>query len=54
MDRIFGTINGKWCIIFENRELHIKRTKWSDWKAVFIYEGDGIAGEIHRLQGKES
>ena len=29
-------------------------TKWSDWEAVFIYEGDGIAGEIHRLQGKES
>ncbi len=29
-------------------------TKWSDWEAVFIYEGDGIAGEVHRLQGKES
>ena len=29
-------------------------TKWSDWEAVFIYEGDSIAGEIHRLQGKES
>ena len=27
-------------------------TKWSDWEAVFIYEGDGIAGEIHRLQEK--
>lgn len=29
-------------------------TKWSDWEAVFTYEGDGIAGGIHRLQGKES
>lgn len=29
-------------------------TKWSDWEAVFTYEGDGIAGEIHRLQDKES
>ena len=28
--------------------------KWSDWEAVLIYEGDSIAGEIHRLQGKES
>ncbi len=27
-------------------------TKWSDWEAVFIYEGDSIAGEIHRLQEK--
>ncbi len=26
-------------------------TKWSDWEAVFIYEGDGITGEIRRLQG---
>lgn len=25
-------------------------TKWSDWEAVFIYEGDSIA--IHRLQEK--
>lgn len=29
-------------------------TKWSDWEAVFIYEGNCIAGEIYRLQGKES
>lgn len=29
-------------------------TKWSDWEAVFTYEGDAIAGEIHRLQGKEN
>ena len=29
-------------------------TKWSDWEAVFTYEGDAIAGEIHRLQGKET
>lgn len=29
-------------------------TKRSDWEAVFICEGDSIAGEIHRLQGKES
>lgn len=25
--------------------------KWSDWEAVFTYEGDDIAGEIHRLHG---
>ena len=29
-------------------------TKWSDWEAVFTYERDAIAGEIHRLQGKEN
>lgn len=26
--------------------------KWSDWEAVFTYEGNGIAGEIHKLQSR--
>lgn len=47
MDRIFGTINGKWCIIFENRELRIKRNIWccNSWlaegkvlKVSFLYD----------------
>lgn len=29
-------------------------TKWSDWETVLTYDGDGMAGEIHRLQGIES
>ena len=23
---------------------------WSDWEAVYVYEGDHISGEMHRLQ----
>lgn len=26
-------------------------TKWSNWEAVFVYDGNDITGEIHRLQG---
>jgi len=26
-------------------------TKWSNWEAVFVYDGNDITGEIRRLQG---
>ena len=42
-------------LVDAEKEIHAGNysiTKWSDWEAVFIYEGDSIAGEIHRLQEK--
>ena len=44
-------------LVDAEKEIHARDysiTKRSDWEAVFICEGDSIAGEIHRLQGKES
>lgn len=41
-------------LIDAEKEIHAgdySITKWSDWEAVFIYEGDDITGEIRRLQG---
>ena len=58
LDTFLGKIGMKlvWLVDAE-KEIHAgdySITKWSDWEAVFTYEGDAIAGEIHRLQGKES
>ena len=58
MDTFLGRTGMKlvWLVDAE-KEIHARDysiTKWSDWEAVFTYEGDGIAGEIRRLQGKES
>ena len=56
LDTFLGKTGMKlvWLVDAE-KEIHAEGysiTKWSDWEAVFTYEGDGIAGEIHRLQGK--
>lgn len=58
LDTFLGKTGMKlvWLVDAE-KEIHARDysiTKWSDWEAVFTYEGDGIAGEIRRLQGKES
>ena len=40
-------------LVDARKEIHARDysiTKWSDWEAVFTYEGNGIMGEIHRLQ----
>lgn len=44
-------------LVDAEKEIHARDysiAKWNDWEAVFTYEGDGIAGEIHRLQSKEN
>ncbi|MGN0484019.1 MAG: hypothetical protein ACI4HI_10755 [Lachnospiraceae bacterium] len=55
LDTFLGKTGMKlvWLVDAE-KEIHAEDysiTKWSDWEAVFCYEGDGITGEIRRLQG---
>ncbi|MGM9589848.1 MAG: hypothetical protein ACI3V0_06710 [Faecousia sp.] len=39
-------------LVDAEKEIHIENystVSWSDWEAVFIYETDGVSGNMHRL-----